>query len=170
MTIRPGPDDAGAIIETTLVTFEPVAAAKRLRIEVDVPGDLPPIWADGPRLSRVVANVFGNAVKFASPGGWIGIRARAADGEVLVEIADDGPGIPEQALSHVFERGWTAERGGPHGTGLGLHVARSIIELHGGRIWVESAPGRGARFFIGVPTADHARARAAEGEIERDRE
>jgi signal transduction histidine kinase len=119
-----------------------------------VPDDLPPIHADSARIQQVLSNLVGNAIKFTPPGGRITVRAeRAGPNEVRVVVSDTGPGIAPEMLPHVFSRFWQGKRSDRRGVGLGLSIAKGIIEAHDGRIWVESRPGEGTKFIFSLPTA-----------------
>ena len=95
-----------------------------------------------------------NAFKVSTSGGSITLRARAHEREVLFVVSDTGPGIAEEDLLHLFERHWRSREPGYKGTGLGLHIAKGIVEAHGGRIWAESTLGQGATFFFTLPAMD----------------
>jgi signal transduction histidine kinase len=132
---------------------EPLAAAKGLRLRVEVPPDPPIGRGDERRLTQVLLNLVGNAIKFTDAG-EVAVRADVADGELVVAVADTGPGIAEADRERVFgefqqaDDSLAREKGG---TGLGLAIARRIVELHGGRIWLESELGRGSTFAFAVP-------------------
>ncbi len=123
-----------------------------LELRVEVPGGLPDVRADGPRLEQVLVNLIHNAVKFTQPGGEVVVSARSEGAFVQVSVRDSGAGIPEDDLPRIFERFYKADRarsGG--GTGLGLSIARHIVDAHGGRIWAESMEGRGSTFHFTIP-------------------
>ena len=125
-----------------------------LTLEVEAPADLPRALADGERVEQVLLNLVHNAIKFTPPGGRIAVSARAEGGDILVSVVDTGVGIPADDLPRVFERFYKADKaraGG--GTGMGLAIARHIIEAHGGRVWAESVEGRGAAFHFTLPLA-----------------
>jgi two-component system, chemotaxis family, sensor kinase Cph1 len=104
-------------------------------------------------VQQVLSNLVGNAIKFTPPGGSITVRAElAADGEVCLAVADTGPGIPNEQLPHIFGRFWQGKRTDRRGVGLGLAIAKAIVEAHRGRIWVESQVGSGTSFYFTVPT------------------
>jgi two-component system phosphate regulon sensor histidine kinase PhoR len=128
------------------------AANKGQRLALDVP-DVLAALADEDHVSRALGNLLHNAIKFTPPGGKIRVSARPYEGDVLIEVADTGPGIPADDLPRVFERFFRGDRsrqGG--GTGLGLAVAKHVVEAHGGRIWAESqGAGKGSRFTFALP-------------------
>jgi signal transduction histidine kinase len=107
---------------------------------------------DAERLRQVVINLLSNAIKFNDPGGNVNIKAERRNGEILFAVSDNGIGISEDAIEHLFERFYRAEdklaRGG---TGLGLYITKQIIEAHGGRVWVESRIGEGSTFSFTLP-------------------
>lgn len=108
--------------------------------------------ADRERLVQVLSNLIGNALKFTSPGGRVTVNARAdVDGGHRFAVTDSGPGIPPTALPHLFDRRWQGAPGSRRGLGLGLYIAKLIVEAHGGRIFAESPPGGGSRFTFVLP-------------------
>ncbi len=142
------------VLEVVSAT-EALAAEKRLALEVDVPVDLPLGHGDERRITQVLLNLVSNAIKFTD-GGGVSVRARAEDGSLLVAVADTGIGIAAQEQERIFgefqqvDGSSTRKKGG---TGLGLAIAKRIVELHGGRVWVESRPGQGSTFFCTLPLA-----------------
>jgi signal transduction histidine kinase len=111
-------------------------------------------WADEDQLYRVFVNLIGNAVKYSPASGVIAVRGRLVGSDVEVSVADQGPGIPPQAQENLFQKfyrvGDPISRKTP-GTGLGLAICKNIVESHGGRIWVESRPGKGTTFLFAFP-------------------
>jgi signal transduction histidine kinase len=119
-----------------------------------VEAELPPVRGDVQRLRQVLNNLVSNALRHTPAGGRIEVSARVAEGEIEMAVTDDGPGIAPQDLPHVFERFYRGDRSRPRrggSTGLGLSISRKLVEAHGGRMWVESAPGQGARFVFRLP-------------------
>jgi signal transduction histidine kinase len=112
------------------------------------------VRADRHRVMQVLSNLIGNSLKFTPPGGRITVSAKKADRHVLFTIADTGPGIPREHLSDIFSPYWQAKRTERLGAGLGLPIAKGIVEAHGGPIWVESEPGRGTQFYFTLPVDD----------------
>ena len=98
-------------------------------------------------------NLIGNAVKFTAPGGSITIGAAPRDAGVLFWVGDTGPGIAIEDQAHLFDRFWRAQHTKRAGAGLGLAIVKGIVEAHGGRVWVESAPARGSTFYFTIPAA-----------------
>jgi signal transduction histidine kinase len=109
------------------------------------------VRGDRGRLAQVFDNLLGNALKFTPEGGRVRFRAWPNDGEVVFEVGDNGPGIAPQNLSHLFDRFWQANRSDRRGVGLGLPIAKGIVDAHGGRIWAASEPGKGSNFYVAVP-------------------
>jgi PAS domain S-box-containing protein len=130
----------------------PLAASASLEVRLQVADGLPDLRGDPHRLLQVLENLVGNAIKFTPAGGCITVGAVPGDCEVTFWVADTGCGISPEGLAHVFDRFWQARKG-QHGAGLGLPIARGIVEAHGGRIWLESRLGRGTIVFFTVPVA-----------------
>jgi signal transduction histidine kinase len=131
---------------------QPLAQEKHIGLAVDVAPDLPETQADERKLTQVLLNLVGNAIKFTDQGG-VEIKAAAVKGSITVSVHDSGPGISESDQARIFEefqqvQGTAREKGG---TGLGLTISKRIVELHGGRIWVESSLGQGSTFSFTVP-------------------
>jgi signal transduction histidine kinase len=115
---------------------------------------LGPIRADGRRLRQVVFNLLANAVRFTPEGGTVTATASREDGEVRIAVRDTGPGIAPEDQERIFETfRQVGDRAGTEGSGLGLPLSRALIELHGGRLWVESRPGDGSTFVLALPAA-----------------
>jgi PAS domain S-box-containing protein len=142
---------AHQLVKEAIALLSSEAAQSSVRLEMDVPDGLF-IQADSERVSQILINLLSNGVKFSPAGGRVLVRARPLDGEAQFEIADQGRGIEEADLPHVFERYWRRHSKG--GVGLGLFIARGIVEAHGGSMRVESRPGEGATFIFSLPLAD----------------
>ncbi len=141
------------VVQTVLTAVEALAAEKKLALKVALAPDLPPGRGDERRLTQVLLNLVGNAIKFTEAG-EVRVQAQAADGTFLVSVADTGPGIASADQERIFEEFQQADSFPTRkkgGTGLGLSIAKRIIELHGGRIWVESSPGQGSTFRFTLP-------------------
>jgi two-component system phosphate regulon sensor histidine kinase PhoR len=140
------------------------AERKGVRIENEIPNDLPLIWADAERMQRVVTNLLHNAIKFTPEGGSIRIKAVLNDShslsrEIIISVRDTGDGIATDDLPRIFERFYKSDRARTRehgGTGLGLAIARHLVEAHGGRIWVKSKEGKGSTFFFTLPVSHQA--------------
>jgi signal transduction histidine kinase len=136
--------------------IEVTRGAREVELDDRMPPDLPPVYADPERIHQVVFNLLDNAVRFTPAGGRVTISAARGDGQVAVAVADTGPGIPAEHLPRLFDRFYrvdTARSRDDGGTGIGLAIARSIVEAHGGRIRAESEPGRGSTFTFELPVA-----------------
>lgn len=129
------------------------AAEKGLALQIAIAPQLPPLWVDRERLHQVLSNLMGNAAKFTPAGGRISVSAVAEDEMVRVSVADTGPGIPAEHLAQVFDRFWQARSTRRAGAGLGLAIARGIVQAHGGEIEVRSEPGAGSVFSFTLPKA-----------------
>jgi signal transduction histidine kinase len=141
------------VVQNVCTLVEPLAAGKSLAIKVELPNDLPTAHGDGRRLTQVLLNLVGNAIKFTDSG-EVAIGAAAGNGAYTLSVRDTGPGIDPADQGKIFEEFQQADSSSTKtksGTGLGLSIARRIVTMHGGRIWVESAPGHGSTFFIKVP-------------------
>jgi PAS domain S-box-containing protein len=133
-------------------TQRPIAEARRLALLVEIDPDVPEIWADRERLLQIFENLVSNALKFTSHGS-VTIGAARRDSDVLIWVRDTGCGIGPEALLHVFDRFWKADTNVRRGLGLGLAIVKGLVEAHGGKIWVESAPDAGACFYFTMPIA-----------------
>jgi len=134
------------------------------RLEVDAEENLPELRGDRDRLLQVLSNLLGNAIQVIPRGGLIRLVARRVEGAVRIEVVDTGPGIDPEQLPRIFERFWRAERDRRQGAGLGLSIAKGIVEAHGGAMGVNSHPGRGTTFSFGVPACDAGTSPRARGE------
>lgn len=152
LAIDPRPLDLRPVIEEAVEAFASEAAERGLTVGVELEEGLPQVRADRDRLFQALANLVGNALKATTQGGVV-IGARSVDDrEVVVSVRDTGPGIPAELQGRLFEPYWRGQST-YKGAGLGLAIARGIVEAHGGRIWLESAPGAGTTFYFTVPKA-----------------
>jgi len=143
----------GEVVHAVVTAMESLAAEKKLALKATVPADLPPARGDQRRLTQVLLNLAGNAIKFTDEG-EVSIQARTSDGAFVVSVSDTGPGISEADQQKIFEEFQQADSSSTRkqgGTGLGLSISRRIVELHGGRLWVESTPGHGSTFSFTLP-------------------
>ncbi len=125
------------------------------RLEIDFPADFPLVHADESRLSQVLSNLLSNAVKYSPKGGRILVEGRVREKDVVVSVSDEGPGIPPSDIPHIFERFYRASHTArtTQGAGLGLYLAKAIVEAHGGRIWVDDKVKNGTRICFSIPRA-----------------
>jgi signal transduction histidine kinase len=140
---------------------EPLAAEKNIAFKVEVAKDLPAGRGDERRITQVLLNLVGNAIKFTDQG-EVTIRAAAVGGSYNVSVSDTGPGISEADQAKLFQEFQQADNSITRrkgGTGLGLAISKRIIELQGGRIWVDSRPGQGSTFFVSLPVEVEQQAR-----------
>jgi PAS domain S-box-containing protein len=145
LSVSVRPQEVAAMVAEVLEVMEPLAAAKSMKLVADVAADLA-IRCDHDRVIQLFSNLVGNSIKFTPDGGIITVRAAPDDAAVRFSVIDTGPGIPPDELPHVFDRYYQAQRKNRDGIGLGLSIARGIVEAHGGRIWVESEEGKGSTF------------------------
>jgi len=141
------------IAQTVRSTLEPLAADKKLAFKLELAPDLPPGHGDGRRLTQVLINLVGNAIKFTDTG-EVAIKAEANNGSFHVSVCDTGPGISAADQAKLFQEFQQADNAITRkkgGTGLGLAISKRIIEMHGGKIWVESEPGQGSTFAFTLP-------------------
>ncbi len=150
--LKQEPVDLNHLVEEIVSQLSPQAERQKLTIEKKLAADLPPVTADKARVRQVISNLVHNAIKFTPEGGKITITTRALGGAVGVDIADTGIGIPEEDLPHVFERFYKGDKARAEaGTGMGLAIAKHVVEAHGGTIRVESEEGKGSTFSFSLP-------------------
>ena len=153
MVLEPGPVDLSTLLRSTLGLVRERAARSALTLRLEDGDDLPVAEADELRIRQVVLNLLTNAVKFTPPGGTVTVRVDRRDTEVEISVQDTGVGIPPADRERIFESFQQGERvtSAQEGTGLGLTLSRRIVELHGGRLWVESEEGKGSTFHFTLP-------------------
>jgi signal transduction histidine kinase/HAMP domain-containing protein len=141
------------VVQTVFTSVESLAAEKNLELKITVPPDLAPGKGDEQRIAQVLLNLVGNAIKFTEAG-EVRLEVKASNGTFLVSVSDTGPGLSEADQQRIFEEFHQADTSSTRkkgGTGLGLSIAKRIIEMHGGRIWVESSLGKGSTFRFTLP-------------------
>ncbi|MFL5505001.1 MAG: PAS domain S-box protein [Gemmatimonadaceae bacterium] len=153
LTIELKPEEPGSLINDTVDMLRPLAAGTGIMLDTALDDDLPCVVADVARIQQVLSNLVGNAVKFTPRNGRITVSAERIDGEVRFGVIDTGPGIPAEQVPHIFGRFWQARASDRRGIGLGLAIAKGIVEAHNGRIWVESHVGLGSTFYFTLPSA-----------------
>ena len=154
LTISTRPEPVGAIVAETVDLYSQTAREREVVVAAT---DLPAgavVQADRDRVMQVLGNLVGNALKFTAPGGRVTLSARCEGDAVVFAVADTGSGIAAEDLPHVFEQYWKHDQ---QGTGLGLFIARSVVQAHRGRMWVTSQPGAGSTFFFTLLLATEAR-------------
>ena len=150
--LRKEPLDLNQLVEEVIAQLSPQAKRQKLSIARKSAADLPSIPADRERVRQVIANLVHNAIKFTPAGGRITITSRVLEESVVVDIADTGIGIPKEDLPRVFERFYKGDKArAGEGTGMGLAIAKHVVEAHDGNIWVESEEGKGSTFSFSLP-------------------
>jgi CheY-like chemotaxis protein len=155
LEIHPEPCQVATILEETLAMFRAQAQARRISLAVEVGSPLGPLMADRIRVQQIVYNLLSNAVKFTPEGGLVTVTARQIGLEQELAVRDTGIGIPaedHQRIFEMYEQAGTADSR-QEGAGLGLAITKRLVELHGGRIRVESTPGHGSTFIVRLPGA-----------------
>ncbi len=146
------PTDLRAIVERVARGFRPLFEGKGQTLEVDLPDVAVKVLVDRRRLEQVLGNLLSNAHKFTPKGGFARVAVADKPGEVQISVSDNGPGIAPAEQERIFDKFYVVtDQKGLAGVGLGLYIARQLVELHGGRIWVESAPGQGSTFYFTIP-------------------
>ena len=135
-------------MDEVIDALSPIARERGVTIERHIPPGAS-VRCDRERVTQVLSNLIANAIKFTREKGAITIRAARSDSDLLFAVADTGAGDRARGAAHVFERYFTKDRG--RGTGLGLHIAKALVEAHGGRIWATSELDRGSTFFFTLP-------------------
>jgi two-component system sensor histidine kinase KdpD len=150
LKIRKEPYDVQDLLGSCLTSLEP--RVKDKKVKVDIPSDLPLVPMDSVLMAQVMVNVLDNALKYSPPGGMIEVAARLRENRLEIEVADQGPGIPEEQLTQIFNKFFRITRAdGTSGIGLGLAISKGIVEAHGGRIWAENRPGGGTKIVFTLP-------------------
>jgi signal transduction histidine kinase len=145
--------DCTAAVQDACDMLEPIARKNDIRLACVLASPLPAVRADRDRLVQVLSNLVGNAIKFSDPGGLVEIAAEDGGDEVRFAVRDQGPGITPENLRHIFEPFWQGDDAtAPQGAGIGLTIARGIVEAHGGQLTCESEPGGGTTFHFTLPT------------------
>lgn len=153
LSVAPSALAVGPLLAETLEMIQPQARERSQQLTVVCPDGVT-AWFDRERTLQVLSNLVGNAVKFTPEGGTVTLTAEPTATEVVISVRDTGPGIPPDDVAHVFDRYWQAKRADRRGIGLGLPIAKGLVEAQGGRLWVESEPGRGTTFFFTLPARD----------------
>ncbi|HEU0301996.1 MAG TPA: GAF domain-containing sensor histidine kinase, partial [Longimicrobium sp.] len=154
MAMRPRSCATGALLRAVEEMFGPVADEEGVALAIFPADDLPAAHADYGRVLQVFGNLVGNAIKFTPHGGRVELGAECRGEWLCFWVRDTGPGIEPEHLPRLFDRFWQAQRGGKAGAGLGLAIAKSIVEAHGGQIWVESGSAGGNTFRFTLPAAE----------------
>jgi PAS domain S-box-containing protein len=143
------------IMKDSLSLFEPLILQKKLQMKLETATDLPPVRANPVRMRQLMDNLISNAIKYTPEGGEVQLRLRCDNHQLVFQVKDSGPGIPQEDQAHIFERFYRARNvDGTQGTGLGLTIVKSIADSYNGRVWVESAEGVGSTFFVVLPAQE----------------
>ncbi len=171
--LEKAPTSLAQIIESSLENIRPQAAQKGLEVKWDLPGEPPMVVANLARMQQLLTNLLSNAVKFTASGGQVKVRARVVGEQAIIEVMDTGQGIPEDELPKVFDEFYRGRNATPGGIGLGLSIAKKIVEAHNGRIWVESPypeSVKGTKFTFTLPKVhDQARGKDTRGDSDESR-
>jgi len=146
--------DIGNLLRSMVDAYRSQIQQKQINLEVDISPNLPEIDGDPDRLGQIFRNLMANAIRFTESGGTVSIQSQQTADGIIVQVADNGPGIPVEELPNIFDRfyrGDKARNRGDGGSGLGLAIAKSLVELHHGQIEVESIPGEGSTFNVHLP-------------------
>ena len=147
------PLDVKSLLQGIEWQIDPLIKSKEQKLSLELPDSLPLVQGDGPRLEQTVFNLMTNASKFTPQGGSIVLRARKQEADIVIEVQDSGIGISSEEQARLFKpySRINADRQRHPGLGLGLALAKQVVELHGGKIWVESEPGKGSTFAFSLP-------------------
>ena len=156
----PKPETVDALTEEAVEMFSVLAAAKSIEITRNLQSVSLVVQCERDSIQRVFANLLGNAIKFTPKDGSISIAADEREGQICFSVTDTGPGIPTDLLPHIFDRYWQQKEGDRQGSGLGLFIAKGIVEAHGGRIWAEGSRGKGAKIRFTLPRSSASRSSA----------
>ncbi len=162
--VEPRPELVGNILDASAEMFQPLAADKSVRLQVIDGCKTRRVSADRERVLQVLSNLLGNAIKFTPRDGTVTVSAEPIGTSARFSVADTGPGMSAEQCAHVFDRYWQAKTITREGSGLGLWIAKAIVEAHGGEIVVDSTVGRGSTFSFTLPLADATEPRASSGD------
>jgi signal transduction histidine kinase len=158
------PVDLTALLQERLLEYSVEADKRRIALRTEFSENLPRLFLDGRRINQVLDNLLSNAFKFTDAGGEVEVAARVfRDSDLVLWVKDSGIGIPDDEIELIFDKYRqviTGQQSNRKGTGLGLAICKRIVEAHGGRIWVESKPGKGSCFFVSLPLAAQDRSHA----------
>jgi PAS domain S-box-containing protein len=156
LTVRIEAHEVKPVLDDLAATFQSLAADNNITLQLEDAADGLAVRCDRDRVLQVLSNLVGNAIKFTPAGGTVGVGVRAAGAHALFSVADTGPGIPIELRPRIFERYWQADQRSRHGRGLGLYIAKGLVEAQGGAIWVDSREEAGATFSFTLPLASAA--------------
>lgn len=151
LQIKLGRYDIGQMVRESIENFAQLASTKKLAMQFTSSEVLLEVLCDRDRITQVISNLIGNAIKFTPDGGSIIVNANFSDSELQVSVRDTGPGIPADKKEKIFERFVQLSTNGRKGLGLGLHISKMLVEAHKGRLWVQSEIGQGSTFIFVLP-------------------
>lgn len=154
LAIAAQPVDPATLLLESLQTLRPLVEARGIDLDLQIGTGLPKVMADRERIQQTLSNLVGNAIKFSPNGSKIAVVIRRDADGVVISVVDNGKGIAPEQLPRVFDRYWQSSRTDRQGAGLGLAIAKGIVETHGGRIWIESKPGEGTTASFTLREAD----------------
>jgi len=154
LSIAPVAVDPSTLLTESLQTLRPLVDERGIHLDLQIESGLPKVMADRERIQQTLSNLVGNAIKFSHRDSKIVVLARKDSSEVVISVLDEGKGISADHLPRVFDRYWQSSRTDRQGAGLGLAIAKGIVETHGGRIWIESTPGKGTIASFTLPVSD----------------
>jgi len=154
LSIAPVAVDPSTLLTDSLQTLRPLVDEKGIHLDLQIESGLPKVMADRERIQQALSNLVGNAIKFSQSGSKIVVLVRKDSDGVVISVLDEGKGIAADQLPRVFDRYWQSSRTDRQGAGLGLAIAKGIVETHGGRIWIESKPGAGTIASFTLPVSD----------------
>ena len=149
--------DVLKLLQEVVEEVSPVSRSRGQKLIWEPPAVLPVVWADKVRVLQIVLNLLNNAFKFTPRQGQITIRAKGEEGNLVIEVSDNGPGIKEEDQKRLFNpyHRLEGDRERLSGLGLGLALCKTLVELHGGQIWLKSSPGKGSTFGFSLPLGAH---------------
>jgi signal transduction histidine kinase len=151
LSLEIAPVSCHSIVDGAAETFVPLAQGRGITLEYRCDDSTIHVCADFARIQQVLGNLIGNALKFTPSGGTVLLVASREGSIAVIKVSDTGPGIPADNIPHLFEQFWQARQGDRRGAGLGLAIAKGIVEAHGGNIWAESTEGAGSTFSFTLP-------------------
>lgn len=143
--------DIASLIKETIKDYKGEFSKKRLFLETSIPDDIGLLWGDRDKIEQIMINLLSNAAKYTQAGGLVLVRLSGSDNEVRFEISDTGPGIAKEDIPRVFDKFERLVADREDGAGLGLSIVKDIVELHRGKIWIESKVGKGTTFIFVLP-------------------
>jgi signal transduction histidine kinase len=151
LRIHVAAEDLDEIIAAATDVLSPFANEKSVELRREPNPELPLVNVDASRIHQVISNIAGNAIKFTPQGGVVTISVERRAGELVVAVSDTGPGLPPEQMESLADRRWQAKRQTSGGSGLGLVIAKGIVEAHGGKLWADARPGGGSVFRFSLP-------------------